>query len=129
MFKKPFTQSYNAPFEPGTIQDRFQMAKLNLITKKKKRKGAGYNMNYEQTIIIFLFKYQQINIWPFDTSVSRNNTLTEDQNQFQEKHFVLWPQYNHLLQSISMTLISDIQPMNLPSMLRFSFAILSNTSA
>jgi non-homologous end joining protein Ku len=68
MFKKPFTQSYNAPFEPGTIQDRFQMAKINLITKKKeKRKGAGYNMNYEPTMFIFFYKYQQINVWPFYT--------------------------------------------------------------
>ena len=24
-FKKPFTHSYNAPFEPGSVPDRFQM--------------------------------------------------------------------------------------------------------
>ena len=59
------------------------MTKLNLDTKKGE--GAGYNMNYEPTMFIFFFKYQQINVWPFNTCVSRNNTLIEAQNYFRNK--------------------------------------------
>ena len=61
-------------------------------------------MNYEPTMFIFFFKYQQINVWPFNTWISNNNTLNEARITSGTRH-QLTQQYRLLLQRISMPLV------------------------